>query len=170
MGLFDSFKHRAVQYTSPTPTDDWDWLSLAQHHGLPTRLLDWTFNPLVAAFFACHKEPGTAGGVVAVNVNQFGGFLRPRHSPFELTAPKLVLARPFFGRIVNQQSLFTIHTDPELSLDDDYGMLNHTWHKITPSSKLSILRGLYELGIDHSFIMPDLDGLTRDLTSRFFEA
>ena len=54
--LFREFKHRAVQHTS-SDRNDWEWLSIARHHGLPTRILDWTRNPLVAAFLHAAKKP-----------------------------------------------------------------------------------------------------------------
>lgn len=61
-GMLNEFKRRLHHYThdTPHPGDLAEWLSLMRHYEAPTRLLDWSYSPFVAAFFAienAHNKP-----------------------------------------------------------------------------------------------------------------
>ena len=65
--LYQDFRVLSAGLFSPPPSDV-DLYFFQQHYGLPTRLLDWTTNPLAALYFAVNQGPDTDGSVVLMDV------------------------------------------------------------------------------------------------------
>lgn len=65
--MLKRFMQDAQSMLADAPSSPWEWLFLAQHHHVPTRLLDWTENALVALYFACEPQKSPVEGVAPPN-------------------------------------------------------------------------------------------------------
>jgi len=163
VAAFKEFRQRAMPYVNHVPRDDWEWLALAQHHGLPTRLLDWTENPLVAAFFACHDGHGSDAVIYVLDERQFNVPLYAE-SPFNITETKVFVPSHITPRIAAQGALFTIHPKP----DEEFRSPHLQRWVIKESCLLEIWGMVEKYGVHHASLLPGLDGVAQYLRDRWF--
>jgi hypothetical protein len=184
---------RSRYATCPENNDFSGWLAIMQHYGLPTRLLDWTYSPLVAAFFAVHPDyapPGMADDrdvciwvLAARLLNQSQGF-EPLIFPLDAVSYEPLIEPAFKNRkepntigvamaiehdprIQLQQGAFTVHSSRKpLNLLPGCD----TWLRkfiIQNGDVTNFLNELDLLGIKKSNLFPDLTSLASELKSYY---
>jgi hypothetical protein len=157
LDFFDEWRRKAVAYIQSLPSDEWEALAIAQHHGLATRLLDWTFNYSVAAYFAATSHFQGDGAVYCYYPQKFD--IAPRPTLRALTSVCMYSPPMSVPRIVSQQGVFTCHPKPVEPLDDP-----HIFTIIIPAeAKPTLLVDLDALGLNEAALFPDLDGLSRHM-------
>lgn len=153
--VMTEFKNRSAPYIGKTPSNDWEWLVLAQHYGTPTRLLDWTENPLAATFFAV-EEP--FDGDSAIYIFKFGFYKTTQFSVPPSEFEELFLLRPphISRNISAQEGVFTAHPQPF----EPYDSKDVEKIIVKSESRERIQEELDRLAINRGTLFPGLEGIS----------
>lgn len=163
-GRFRTSSIAAYEFTKPLETE-WHWLTLAQHHGTPTRFVDWSENLLVAAYFATVRYPNENGVIYTVHPREksFLPYIYD-HQPLTTDLKTMFFFRPPYitQRLITQSSVFYTSNKPWVSIKDT-GKWSVGELIISKAAKGEIKKILPRLGIRKHILMGDLDSLSEDI-------
>jgi hypothetical protein len=175
--LLSEFRRRALPHTERNMGDNlWEWLALAQHYGLPTRLLDWTTNPLAALWFAVREPPQSRQpGAVWLFLPEGGDRLEPtaKEGPFETKVTRVFRPGHITPRIIVQSGWFTVHRWKQASKRfiplESNALYTDKIYRIDIPTRLfpSIREQLARLDIHDASMFPDLPGLATHAQWRY---
>jgi len=170
--MLQLFQRESRPFLDREPKDDFEWMALAQHYGLPTRLLDWTTNPLIGLFFSIERYDRQEDSAVWCFGFPSTHNCHPESTRIDrrLTLEKekfILFPNHISPRITNQSGCFTAHQlpsgrDPFVPFNkqtDTFGL----FEKIIIRTKYQkdLMDELYDLGIHSGLIYPGLDGLSK---------
>lgn len=175
--MLDQFKRLSLPLLDMrhTPTNDFEWLALARHYGMATRLLDWTENALAALWFAVSEISDNKDDAVVwvfrpvdqdiISDKEF------QSNPLSLLTTYAYQPPHFASRIRAQAGWFTVHhaskgETPFQPFEQDSVSKNKLWRVGIAADWLPAIREeLQECGVTAALIYPDLTGLCEHLNT-----
>jgi len=166
--LLDDFKIRSKPYLDSSKRTDWDWLAIAQHNGMATRLLDWTDNPLAALWFAVREraEEGSHAVLWVFHVPKQDAVTdQEKTHPFKGKRTKVFRPKHLTHTIVAQGGWFTVHKYMEnkkrfIPFEKIAAYKGCRERLVIPADKFYELKAqLNRVGINDSSMFPGLRGL-----------
>lgn len=169
--MIKEFRRRLARERDIATMDAWDILVYAQHHGLSTRLLDWSTNPLFALWFACADQNSSGDGYVYLLSAKEEALLDAsiETDPFELKKTYVVRPNVNNSRIKAQSGWFTVHRySREANQFVDLHKNNSIEKKVLmkgvqKNKKLDILKTLDKLGVNEESVYPGPEGTAKHI-------